>query len=437
MLLNRRSFLRLGLTLPLAGNLATRAFATSTKPFDALTAQQFDFSVGEAKRLQNLIASGLLEIVPVARAADSDRFQHLGWPVATQLPSGRTIVVFTRKGGHHDDETVDDPEAGRYVIWSDDLVHWSAAGRVGPHDGMHCVGWAPLPDGGSRVILVVSADPRRLYFSDSEGESWTEHSELLSGLLNGATHCGPNLVAHPTFGLLTPFGQQLKGSKNFLVRTRDAGKTWSERVWKNYAPGRSVEPALAVWGPGHMVMVAREFKEDFGRTADGYFAHTQHVYRFEAGAEFDDIQFTTAQTNIIGNAGAGSECHDTAEVTFNPVSRRLETLQSHRWGGGGARTGGEIAEDERDEISSLNLWSIDPDELLAGSATWRFDGTIIERIGYSRKGNKDGLHPGGSVIDLRRGLQHVFVYAGWRRGPSGIYRISRSLDTERWRKDAI
>jgi len=119
----------------------------------------------------------------------------------------------------------------------------------------------------------------------------------------------------------------------------------------------------------------------------------------------------------------------TAEVIYNPVTERIEMLHSHRWGGGQNSTGTTIPDRAEDEVSTLNLWSIDPDALLRGDARWQFDGTLLKRRGFSRRGNKDGLHPGGSIVDRNRNMQHIFIYAGWRRAPASIFRISRTLDT--------
>lgn len=440
MTITRRNFLRAGLALPVVA--AWPAFAASSSgDLDPLTLEYFDFPPAELARLRRLIAAGLLEIAPVAHAPKNSKYQHLGWPVATQLPSGRIIVTFKRKTGHGDDEVGTDLESGRHVIWTDDLEVWhpgdlvGAESRIGPHTGMHCVGWTRTPEGSVRALLLASANPELLYASDDEGQSWREMPFDLPAL-EEAVHCGPNMPTNAAFGLVAVFGQEKKGRKNFLVRTLDAGRTWEDRTWLNAERARSVEPALATWGPGHMVMISREFNDDFGRTPDGFFGHTQHVYRYEPGAKFEEVKFTTARTNIIGNLAAGTGCHDTAEVIFNPVSGRVETLQSHRWGGGLGRTGTTVP-GRGEGVNTLNLWSIDPEALLGGSSEWRFDGTVVERKGYSGKGDKDGLHPGGSIVDLQRGMQHIFVYAGWRRAPTGIYRISRTLDTDRWRQEAM
>lgn len=360
--------------------------------------------------------------------------KHLGWPVATRLPTGRVVVLYRRAMGHTDQD--DAPDAGHYVIYSDDMATWQPQSpiRLGTLPGMHCVGHVVRPDGGDRLLAITSGRPRILYTSDDYGASWQMHPDRFNGMLRTAPHVGPNMINHPDFGVVVTFGQENNGGRRcYILNSTDAGETWNERVWLNRPGSRGFEPTLATWGPGHMVMISRESRDSFAIGPDGLFGHSQHVYQHRAGARFRDVKFETRRSNIVGNPAAGSSCNDTAEVVFNPVSGRIEVMQSHRWGGGLGKTGTTIEKDPDREISSLNLWSIDPNALLAGSVEWRFDGTVIERVGYSRKGNRDGLHPGGSIIDTERNMQHVFVYAGWRRTPSSLFRISRTLDTDRWR----
>ena len=399
---------------------------------------QWGFSAQEQQRLARLIGLGLLQIERVASLPEGSQVAHLGWPIATRLPSGRFVVVYRRASGHTDSDK--SAQAGHYVIYSDDLVHWQPQNpiRLGDLPGMHAIGHVTRADGGERLVALTSGRPRCIYMSDDHGVTWKTDTTALNGMLRTAPHTGPNMINHPDFGLVVPFGQENNGGRrNYMIRSTDAGQTWEERVWLNRNGARGFEPTLATWGPGHMVMISREARGDFAIGPDGYFGHSQHVYQHNPGASFRRVKFQTSRTNIIGNPAAESSCHDTAEVIFNPVTERIEMLQSHRWGGGPGRTGTRIEKDPDAEISSLNLWSIDPDALLAGSADWRFDGTVVERIGYSRKGNRDGLHPGGSIIDTDRNMQHIFVYAGWRRTPASLFRISRTLDTQRWREATL
>ncbi len=442
--------------------IRTAAFLAATPLFPPLFAQSAGTAAakppspaqqpGLTPRWRNYMASlkgkGLLGILPVLAAPEGD-ISHLGFPVATQLSDGRAVVVFHRAEGGHilAGRLTERPmPSGRYAITSDDLLAWhpadpfTARNRLGPPDGMHCVGAALKADGKERVVALATGVPKQVYVSDDRGETWRAVDGALAGKLDGAAHCGPRLIQHPEFGLVAALGQQKNPSarRNWLVRSLDAGETWEQRVWVNTAHARSVEPAVATWGDGHMVMIAREYVQDFALNEEGYYCHTQHVYRHTKGAPFSEVSFTTARTNIAGNPAFGFDCHDTADVSYNPVTKRIECLHSHRRGGGEGRTGKIDDKNPANRVNTLNLWSISPDELLAGSSTWRFECTLVERQGYSRNSERDGMHPGGTIIDLKRKQQHIFIYAGWRRKPCSIFRLSRTLDTpalaDAWRK---
>ncbi|MCC6680837.1 MAG: exo-alpha-sialidase [Phycisphaeraceae bacterium] len=430
--ISRRDFLGASLAVMSGSLWPTLKPAWAQNAADILDEPQFDFSDAEKKRLRLLMSKNLLRITPVASIPEGQPLRHLGWPVATQLPSGRMVVVYQRAGGHGDDDP--SPEAGTFVLYSDDDGKtWQPNPplRLGGTRGMNCIGHASVGNNPNHRLIACS--DRMVYLSDDSGQSWREHPHTFDGLLEGAPHTGPNMVLHPEFGLTVAFGQQTgKSGRNFLLRSLDAGETWQQRIWINDQPARDYEPTLATWGPGHMVTLGRETREDFAVGPDGW-AYTQHVYRHQSGARFEDVQFVTARTNIVGNQAVPIGGNDTGEVIYNPVSRRIEMLQSARNGGGPGKVGSTLIEDKDKQISSLNLYSIDPEALLAGSSEWRFDCTVIERIGYSMKGNKDGLHPGGSVVDTTHNVQHIFVYAGWRRSPASIFMISRSLETDKMR----
>ncbi len=452
-MLNRRDFLKCavlgasGAFLARHGIPSCAAAVSAKTPWerDAALLEYFDFPPEELLRLRALTQTKLFDISTVAVANKQDPFRHLGWPVAAQMPDGRAAMVFTKAGGHHDYDSVEDARTGHYALWSEDGARWEPsdllkAPRLGKNDGMHCVGWAPVPPSGKpRFIAIITGKPKRVYLSDDSGRTWRETANPFGDTLEVAPHCGPAMVNHPEFGLVAVFGQEKEGKdcrqRNFLARTLDAGETWQVCAWENQErTARSVEPAAATFGDGHMLLVTREFHKTFGTGPDGSFRHTQHLYRHKKGAAFETVAFDTRRTNITANGGADTNALDTPDLIFNPVSGRLELLQSHRWGPATAKdSSNKIIADKDLQRSSLNLWSIAPEDLLNGSAQWRFDGTLIERVGYSTKGNKDGLHPGGSLVDEKNGVQRIFVYAGWRRSPSGIFCITRSLDTERLR----
>lgn len=432
----RRSFLRTTLGASGAACLGGTAWAKPPALFpgesDPAIADQLGLSSAERTRLRQMIKLRLMDLALVVPAPD-DAPRHLGWPVATRLSSGRTIVVYRRNPGHGDEAI--EPPNGRYVTYSDDLVHWlpsdqfSPAARLGLARGMHCIGSA-LVDGRERAIVVTSGDPGRyaeVFYSDDQGVSWSKNDTAFDGMLKDSFHCGPNLVTHPTFGLMAAFSQERgRRRRNTLVRTLDGGQNWAEHHWVNSLTVRSVEPSMVTWGPGHILLLSRAFGDD-AELGDSLTAYGQHVYRFQPDHGFDAIDFASARTNILARVSPdGFGGNDTAEVIFNPVSGRLEALQSHRLGGGPEDESFATGKPE----STLNLWSIDPEALLAGDSKWRYDGTLLRRRGIAERGERDGLHPGGSIVDLALGQQHIFFYAGWRRSPASIFRISRSLHTD-------
>ena len=432
--------------------------------------EQLPLSISEQVRIEIESNLGLLELdSAIPSPLPPSTINHLGWPIATVLSSGVFVMAYARQAGHSSGDS--SIFAGRYITRSIDLENWNPpgpfpnqAGRIGNLEGeiieggaaLHAIGVSLLSNGTERVILLTSN--REVYISDDNGVSWTLLENRFDGMLTGALQIGPNLINHPAFGMMAVFSQEGPSidndRRNYIVRSLDGGESWEERVWLNSVAARSVEPAIATWGDGHMIMIAREYYQPFASPNGRYYHYTQHVYRHE-DCSFSEVNFTTARTNIRGNAIIGQSCHDTAEVIFNPITGRIEMIQSHRLGGGPGQTGSTAAvgingdasdyfsshpnsenftqsiDDE--PTSSLNIWSIDPDDLLLGSADWRFDGTLLSIKGYSLTSCRDGFHPGGSIVDLQNNKHHIFIYSGARTGPCSIFKISRTLDTDEWR----
>ena len=46
-------------------------------------------------------------------------------------------------------------------------------------------------------------------------------------------------------------------------------------------------------------------------------------------------------------------------------------------------------------------------------------------------GSIDCAHPGGAVMDVENGVQHIFIYSGVDKRVCGIYRITRTLNTDK------
>jgi hypothetical protein len=178
-------------------------------PLDERSLWELDFPVKEQHRLAGLIDRGMLEIATVAQAPLSDTHTHLGWPVATQLPGGRIVVVFRQRDGHNGSD-----EGDRWVIYTDDLETWHPAGvladkalRLGDSYGMYAIGWAPRPDNGEpRLVMAVGNTPaprftKMVHLSDDAGQSWSGPTSL-NPVVPVGNQTGPNLIQHPVFGLL-------------------------------------------------------------------------------------------------------------------------------------------------------------------------------------------------------------------------------------------
>ncbi len=461
--------------------LGALAGALPAAPMDDTTLTDFDFSVSQQTRTQTLLDNGALELQRVLAGPESG-YRHMGWPVATRLPDGRTVVLIRHLLDHS--AYAGYPDNARRVIWSDDnMTTWQPVDALTApppfgrnlddtptkydYQGMHALSWAyasgttQLATSGTARLVAVTAQqdenpktPRaRVYLSDDRGVTWREQPGALAAMPEAAVHSGPNMIRHPEFGLVVPFGQvTTSGSNqpNFLAASADAGETWQMRTWLNATASRNVEPSLATWGPGHMVIIGRDYNEATGYdAASGKYYYTQNVYKHTPGAPFSAVTFTTARTNIAGNGATAKakgknarEAHDTPEVIYNPVTGRIEMIQSSRWGNGAENPLPADPTDPTQCNNSLNLWSIDPVDLLAGGTTWRFDGNLVERQGiilggaagtYGEKGNKDGYHPGGSIVDEAAGKQHIFIYVGVYTQYANAYRLSRPLDTYAFR----
>ena len=133
------------------------------------------------------------------------------------------------------------------------------------------------------------------------------------------------------------------------------------------------------------------------------------------------------RTNISAFRGP-----DTTDLDFNPVTDRFEAVVANRSGGALKNETNQLHE------GTVNLWSMSKEDVYAGRAeNWRFEGTLLRaRTGRldTLRYQPDGYHPGGGIIDKENGVQHIFVYAGTQATPTGIYRITRTLDTERLSK---
>lgn len=169
------------------------------------------------------------------------------------------------------------------------------------------------------------------------------------------------------------------------LRSRDGGATWD--VEEHPAGFRQYEPAVLLHD-GKFLFVTRD--QTHVR------AHKQMTW--SAGQKPAIIKTNLEDPRYV----------DTVDLSFNPLTKRFEIVRSERC------------------RMELWLWSIEPDAWETGR--WRRECRLLAREGkfYS---TADGFHPAGAVIDEKRGMQHIFVYAGHPNGPAGVFRITRTLDT--------
>lgn len=365
----------------------------------------------------------LIEIAPVNLPVDPPGdCNHYGWPIATM--AGDTIVVMHRRIPGHNPRGAGGPnEKMSYgiVLYSDDGGQtWSR-----PYDLRDCMkpedrnrgGIVPLShrakfDKGNKSPLgykvhlhaigttrdgaVVAINNHGVFCSEDKGQTWKHFSEALrdDAFPHQIINLGPRILDHPQHGMLA-FGNWFgevdsyhKYSEQLVaLRSHDGGANWD--VEEHPASFRQYEPAVLLHDDNFLFVTRDQTKAR---------AHRQMTW---SPGEKPEI----IETNLDNPRNV-----DTADLSFNPVTRRFELVRSERY---------------RMEVW---LWSLKPADWETGQ--WRRECRLLARQGkfYS---TADGFHPAGAVIDERRGVQHIFIFAGHPNGPAGVYRITRTLDTPR------
>jgi hypothetical protein len=372
---------------------------------------------------------------------------HFGWPVATI--AGKSIVlVFHRLPQHWSGKDQPDTHSSTAVsirssdggkTWSEpqDLKRLVKTATRGCRLGFgNTIG----TDADGAVVVVTGYG---VFRSEDEGASW-QHLPGAFGeaqLKGPKTNNGPRLALHPQYGLIAPGHPTSEGTvpptrnadgtpyiapELWLRWSQDGGRTWQEAKQDLPAFATAIEPSALVHEEG-LFLVAR------CHGAESYEAATKTWRYVQLGSATGWLPLQSALTDIrasdVRDLGLskfhGAWTQDTVDLSFNPVSRRIECVATDRNGDAGAGT-----DNERD-CQTLNLWSIDPAAFRNGESQWRFEGTLLKRSGLMGKGEIDGLHPGAAVIDTTAGVQHLFIYAGAPAGPAGIFRLTRTLDTVR------
>jgi hypothetical protein len=391
--------------------------------------------------------SGLLELVPVV-LPEGDNLHthndHFGWPVATM--AGETlIVVFHRKPLHWGGDEPHDAFSSTAVMTrsTDGGDSWSSPVDLKSFIKKETVG-CRLGFGNSigttKEGSVVVVTHYGVFRSEDEGKNW-EHlpgafgEEQLSG---PQTNNGPRLLDHPTRGLIVA-GHSNALAKNlnsdrtpyippeiWIRFSKDGGYTWKEKKQDFPDFATPIEPTLLLHD-GALLVIARCHGYESFEPRSKTWRYLQ-LYGKKGWIPFKPMLSTMRATDVRDISKSrhhGAWTQDTVDLCYNPVSKRIECVATDR--NGDAGKGPQNARNGQ----TLNLWSIDPDKLKNGSNEWRYDGTLLHRNGFMSRSEIDGMHPGAAIVDEKRGVQHIFVYMGSPLGPSGIFRVTRTLDTQR------
>jgi len=366
-------------------------------------------------------SDGLLEIAPVhvPDQAVGD-CNHYGWPVATM--AGDTIIVMHRRipghkrlGAGGPDETM---SYGIVLRSEDGGQTWSkpfdlrdamdpgdrTRGGIVPLSHRKKFDPGNMSPNGYKIHLhsigttrdgaIVAVNNHGVFRSEDAGRTWRHFSTALreDHFSNEIVNIGPNVMDDSQHGL-TLFGNWFgevdtyhKLSKQLVVlNSKDGGATWNAVDYPAGFP--QYEPAVLREGDRYLFVTRDQTKVR---------AHKQMTWTPGRKPQIID-------TNLVDPRFV-----DTVAFELNSVTGRYEIVRSER------------------HRMQLWVWSITPEDWETGQ--WRREYRLLDRPGkfYS---NADGFHPAGAVTDEKRGVQHIFIYAGHPNGPTGVFRITRSLDT--------
>lgn len=390
----------------------------------------------ERQRLSLLEREELVTIRPVALPEGKHLVagnRNLGWPVGAKV--GDTLLcVFYRKFAHHGKPKFNEHSSRGVVVrstdggttWSDP-VDLKSVGAIDTKQMSNGFGIAiGVID---RTVVVVTQ--HGVFRSTDEGKSWELLSEAMTrrqtGVAEDARYAiGPRLIIHPEKGLVLPAGSRHEPVMQMFCSS-DRGETWTREVVDVTPEVHPLEPT-GIYHDGQLIFVTRNHPLPFR------WGRKMHEPSPPGMIVADDGWFPAkhiATTNI-----SSFRWPDTTDVDFNPVTKRYEAVVTNRSGG---VLGNEL---NTKHGQTINLWSIAPDDLAQGRADrWRYEATLLRlKTGMFGSGaptpgpdDVDAAHPGGAVIDAEAGVQHVFIYCGTFATPTGVYRITRTLETDQLR----
>ena len=395
--------------------------ATGTPADEALARQLLNLTPDMHETLAHAQRSGAIEIAPVHLPANvSGDCNHFGWPIATMV--GETIVVMHRRIPGHNPTHAGGPDPsmsyGIVLRSGDGGKTWSRPQDLRdfmtPEDRRRD-GMVPLSHrakfdkdnkstegykvhlhaiGTARDGAVVAINNHGVFRSDDAGGAWRHFSTALrhDNFPHQIVNLGPRLLDDPRQGLLAFgnwFGEahsdHALSNQLVVLRSPDGGATWQVTDYPAGFP--QYEPA-ALHQDGRFLLVTRDQTE--------VRSHKQMDWQPGRPPKVID-------TNLEDPSSV-----DTVDFSFNPVTGRFEVVRSERY------------------RMELWVWSLEPRQWETGQ--WRRECRLLATEGEFYW-ETDGFHPAGAVIDVNRGVQHIFIYSGRTDGPAGVFRITRTLDT--------
>ena len=392
----------------------------SAEPGAPLERRLLGVSAAQMERFEAGNKVGLVELAAVHLPVDPPGdCNHFGWPIATMV--GDTIIVMHRRIPGHNPRGAGGPNAkmsyGIVLNSRDGGKTWST-----PFDLRDCMlpedrlrgGIVPLSHRfkfdkqnksteGYKIHLhaigttgnggVVAINNHGVFRTDDRGDSWKHFSKALRDdtFPHQLVNIGPNIIDHSQHGLLvfgnwfgTAAGPQ-KNDRLVVLRSGNGGARWAA---ESYDAGiQQYEPAALLFGNKFLFVTRNQ----------------------TTGRDHQQMTWSPGEKPALRATNMKDPRYvDTVDFSFNPVTKRLEVVRSER------------------HHMQLWLWSLAPHDWPSGK--WRRECRLLARNGKFYR-DADGFHPAGAVIDIRRQVQHIFIYTGHPNGPAGVFRLTRTLDT--------